>query len=115
MENFPAAWPELYKLFSVVDSYYDRDDQLNDLLQSLSGEDLMEEILAPSSNAGPRSVASSGRACIDTASVVFAWMAMAPFWDWICRLEYRGYNVKDRTKKKHRRQCNAKAMVTHAR
>ena len=56
MVDCPAVWPKLDKLFSVVNGLHDRGGQFDDLLQSLSGEDLIKAILAPSSDAVPRSV-----------------------------------------------------------
>ena len=40
----------------MVNGLHDRGGQFDDLLQSLSGEDLIKAILAPSSDAVPRSV-----------------------------------------------------------
>ena len=55
MAGCPVVLPKLCKLFSVVRSIHDWGGQIDDLLRSLSGEDL-KAILAPSSDAVPRSV-----------------------------------------------------------
>jgi hypothetical protein len=57
MVDCPAVWPKLDKFFSVVNGLHDRGGKFDDLLQSLSGENLIKAILAPSTESVPRSVA----------------------------------------------------------
>ena len=97
MVEYPAVWPKLDKLFSVVDGLHDRGGQFDDLLQSLSGEDLIKAILAPSFDAVPRSVGGKYWAavadvychnvcdsCRDDDVWVMAKVAwLSSVWDWI--------------------------------
>ena len=50
------VWPKLDKLFLVVYGLHDRDEQCDNLVQSLSGENFIKASLAPSCDAVPRSV-----------------------------------------------------------